>query len=147
MAIDTLEAELAGLIAKLDAGSRRKLARQIARQLLASQQARIRAQQNPDGSAYAPRKPQFRQEKGALRRQMFSKLRTERWLKAEATADAAVVGFIGQVRRLAVVHQYGLRDRVSARGPEVQYPERSLLGYSVADIAVLLDLTLIHLRG
>jgi phage virion morphogenesis protein len=140
MAFATLEAELTALIAKLDASSRRKLAREIAKQVRASQQARIRAQQNPDGSAYAPRKSQFRQKKGELRRQMFNKLRSVQWLKAEATTDAAVVGFVGQVSRLATVHQYGLRDRVSSKGPDVQYEKRGLLGFTQLDIDGISDM-------
>ena len=32
------------------------------------------------------------------------------------------------MQRIARVHHYGLRDRVSRRGPEVKYSERQLLG-------------------
>ncbi|HDQ5284602.1 TPA: phage virion morphogenesis protein, partial [Raoultella ornithinolytica] len=42
--------------------------------------------------------------------------------------DSASVEFAGQVQRIARVHHYGLRDRVSRRGPEVRYAERKLLG-------------------
>ncbi|MEB7584304.1 phage virion morphogenesis protein [Serratia rubidaea] len=41
---------------------------------------------------------------------MFTKLRTARYLKAQGSGDAAVVEFVGRVRRMAKVHQYGLRD-------------------------------------
>lgn len=48
--------------------------------------------------------------------------------KAQAGADAAEVAFVPGVQRLARVHHYGLRDRVSRRGPVVKYTQRSLLG-------------------
>ncbi|WP_348236521.1 phage virion morphogenesis protein, partial [Salmonella enterica] len=34
----------------------------------------------------------------------------------------------GKVQRIARLHHYGLRDRVSRRGPEVRYAERRHLG-------------------
>ncbi|QDL32968.1 hypothetical protein EGO53_14670 [Serratia liquefaciens] len=40
----------------------------------------------------------------------------------------ASVQFAGQVQRIARVHHYGLRDRVSRRGPRIQYVKRCLLG-------------------
>ncbi|MFV1134945.1 phage virion morphogenesis protein, partial [Klebsiella pneumoniae] len=42
--------------------------------------------------------------------------------------DSASVEFEGRVQRIARVHHYGLRDRVSRRGPEVQYSHLRLLG-------------------
>ncbi len=59
---------------------------------------------------------------------MFTKLRTTKYLKTAASADSASVQFEGQVQRIARVHHYGLRDRISRRGPEVRYAERRLLG-------------------
>lgn len=59
---------------------------------------------------------------------MFTKLRTTKYLKTAASADSASVQFEGKVQRIARVHHYGLRDRVSRKGPEVRYAERRLLG-------------------
>lgn len=59
---------------------------------------------------------------------MFAKLRTTKYLKTAASADSASVQFEGKVQRIARVHHYGLRDRVSRKGPEVRYAERRLLG-------------------
>ncbi|EBF1909694.1 phage virion morphogenesis protein, partial [Salmonella enterica] len=56
------------------------------------------------------------------------KLRTTKYLKTAASADSASVQFDGKVQRIARVHHYGLRDRVSRKGPEVRYAERRLLG-------------------
>lgn len=145
MTVQRYEDELAGLLANMDSKARRQLARDIAMQLRQSQQRRIAGQLNPDGSAFEKRKPQLRQQKGRLRRQMFSKLRTAKYLKTEAKPDAAVIGFVSQVGRIAAVHQYGLRDRAQKGGPEVQYPVRQLLGFSEADIEAISDATIRHL--
>ncbi len=85
-------------------------------------------QRNPDGTAYEPRRVTARTKQGRIRRQMFAKLRTTKYLKTAASADSASVEFSGQVQRIARVHHYGLRDRVSRRGVEVRYSERKLLG-------------------
>lgn len=145
MTVQRFEDQLAGLLANMDGKARRQLAREIAKQLRQSQQRRIAAQLNPDGTAFDKRKPQLRQQKGKLRRTMFTKLRTAKYLKTEAKPDAAVVGFVSQVGRIAAVHQYGLRDRAQKGGPEVQYPVRQLLGFTDADIEAVSDLTIKHL--
>jgi phage virion morphogenesis protein len=145
MTVQKFEAELASLLANLDNKARRKLAREIAKQLRTSQQKRIAAQLNPDGSAFDPRKPQVRAQKGTIRRTMFSKLRTTKYLKTDANPNAAVVGLAGEVERIARVHQYGLRDRAQPGGPDVQYPARQLLGFTENDIEAIRDLVLVHL--
>ncbi len=52
----SLESFAADLIAGLEPSARKELAQEIARQLRVSQQKRIAAQLNPDGSGFAPRK-------------------------------------------------------------------------------------------
>jgi phage virion morphogenesis protein len=128
-----LEAWAAALIERLTPAARRRLARDITTKLRASQQQRIAAQLNPDGTPYAPRKPQLRKKAGRIRRTMFAKLSTARFMKTEASPDAAFVGLIGRVERIARVHQLGLRDRVQSRGPEYNYPARKLLGITGED--------------
>ncbi|CUA82089.1 phage virion morphogenesis (putative tail completion) protein [Gulbenkiania indica] len=145
MTAQRYEDQLAGLLSNMDAKARRELAREIAKQLRQSQQRRIAAQLNPDGSAFEKRKPQIRERKGKLRRTMFAKLRTTKYLKTEASGTAAVVGFVGEVERIARVHQYGLRDRAQKGGPEVQYPARQLLGFTEADIEAISTATIKHL--
>lgn len=141
-----LEAYAAELLAALEPGARAELARRIAQRLRTSQQKRIAAQQNPDGSAYPARKPQMRHKKGEIRRQMFAKLRTSRFLKAKGTPDAAIVAFTDQVSRIARVSQFGLRDKVNRKtGLEVQYPVRELLGVSADDEALIMELSVAHL--
>lgn len=129
--LEPLLTELQSLIEKASPAARRKLASQIAKQLRASQAARIKANQNPDGSAYETRKPQptmGRKRKGRIRKAMFGKLIRTRWLKAKGSASEATVEFIGAASRIANVHQFGLRDRVNKHGTEADYPQRQLLG-------------------
>ncbi|MGR2680036.1 phage virion morphogenesis protein [Chromobacterium haemolyticum] len=146
MTIVRLESELSGLLHKVAPAARRALARDIGRALRQSQQQRIAAQQNPDGSDFAPRQPQYRQQKGRIRRQMFAKLRTARWLKIEANAGGVEVGFIRQVERIARVHQYGLRDRISRHTHrEAQYPARELLGLNEINLNLTRSLVIAHL--
>lgn len=125
------EQRLAGLIEKLSPASRRRLATNIAKQLRISQQQHIKRQQAPDGTPYAARKAQpIRGKKGRVKRAMFLKLRTNRYMTAKGTQEAAAVAFVGQVQRMARVHQEGLRDRVGRLGREVRYERRALIGFN-----------------
>ncbi|QRN39337.1 phage virion morphogenesis protein [Pectobacterium carotovorum] len=128
--------KLAGLLASLSASGRRKLAGTVAKALRGSQQQHIKQQLAPDGTAYAPRKAQpIKGKKGRVKRQMFQKLRTAKYLKAKGTAEAASVEFVGRVQRMARVHHYGLRDRPGRNGDDVQYEARPLLGFSQEEIS------------
>lgn len=122
---------LTALLANLEPAARNRMMRQLAQQLRRTQQQNIRLQRNPDGTGYEPRRVTAKTKKGRIKRQMFAKLRTTKYLKTAATADSASVQFTGQVQRIARVHHYGLRDRVSRRGPEVRYAERRLLGVTI----------------
>lgn len=119
---------LTALLANLEPAVRKRMMRELAQQLRRNQQNNIRLQRNPDGTGYEPRRVTARTKKGRIKRQMFTKLRTTKYLKTAASADSASVQFDGQVQRIARVHHYGLRDRVSRKGPEVRYAERHLLG-------------------
>ena len=146
--LSRLETWAAPLLAKLSTAERRKLNQSIARDLRRSQQQRIAAQRNPDGSAYAQRKPRkLRSKQGRIKRQMFSKLRQARHLKLRSTADAIAVSFMGRVARIARVHQYGLRDRPERGQAEVQYERRELLGFTDADLELIRDQLLQHLTS
>ncbi|EEQ1623648.1 phage virion morphogenesis protein [Escherichia coli] len=126
--------QMEGLIGALSPASRRRLAAEIAKQLRAAQQQRIRQQKAPDGSPYETRKRQpLRAKKGRIKRAMFQKLRTSRYMKASGRNDAAVVEFTGKVQRIAQIHQLGLKDRPNPHAQDVQYPERQLLGFGQDD--------------
>lgn len=119
---------LAALLANLEPAARNRMMRQLAQELRRSQQQNIRLQRNPDGTAFEARRVTARSKKGRIKRQMFAKLRTTKYLKTTATADSASVQFDRKVQRIARVHHYGLRDRVRRNGPEARYPARRLLG-------------------
>ncbi|EAS8904692.1 phage virion morphogenesis protein [Salmonella enterica subsp. enterica serovar Telelkebir] len=132
--LTALQERLAGLIASLSPAARRQMAADIAKKLRASQQQRIRRQQAPDGTPYAARKRQpVRSKKGRIRREMFARLRTNRFMKAKGSDSAAVVEFTGRVQRMARVHQYGLKDRPNRHSRDVQYAARPLLGFTRDD--------------
>lgn len=125
---------LAGLIASLTPKARKALAVTVAKRLRASQQQRIKRQQAPDGTPYAARKSQqLRKPKGRIKREMFAKLRTARYMKANSNPNEAVVEFAGRVERMAAVHHFGLRDRPNVHSKDVQYDERPLLGFERED--------------
>lgn len=140
---------LAGLLAALSPAGRRRLTVDIAKKLRQRQQQRIKSQKAPDGTPYAPRKSQpLRAKKGRIKREMFAKLRTNRYLKASGSDSAAVVEFTGKVQRIARVHQYGLKDKPGRNSSPIMYEIRELLGFSSSDAkeieAILIDMFAVH---
>jgi phage virion morphogenesis protein len=122
---------LAGLIAALSPTNRRRMAADIAKTLRTSQQRRIKTQTAPDGTPYTARKRRpVRTKKGRIKREMFAKLRTNRYLKTIGRDDAAVVEFTGKVQRMAKVHQYGLEDQPNRNSQYIRYETRPLLGFT-----------------
>ncbi|MBR7777368.1 phage virion morphogenesis protein [Undibacterium rugosum] len=147
--LTALEQWAGALLAQLEPSARSKVNQLVAQDLRRNQQQRIKAQQTPEGAAYTPRKPRkdLRGKKGRIKKQksaMFTKLRTATHLKIKSEAGEISVGFFGRVARIARVHQFGLKDRVARNGPEVQYAERPLLGFSHADRELIKDSLLRH---
>lgn len=139
--------KLVGLIGALSPAGRRKLAGEIVKQLRAAQQQRIKQQKAPDGSPYQARKRQpLRAKKGRIKRAMFQKLRTSRYMKASGHNDAAVVEFTGKVQRISRIHQYGLKDRPNRHSSDMHYVQRQLLGFSFEDKENIEALLVKHLR-
>lgn len=130
---------LAALLNKLEPAQRSRMLREVARDVRKIQQANITAQRAPDGTAWEPKRITARTKKGRIRRKMFMKLKTAKYLKAQANANHAEVSFTGQVQRLARVHHYGLRYKVNRRGTEVKYAERTLLGINVSVESLVRD--------
>jgi len=140
---DRLEA----LISSLSAPARKEMARSIGRKLRASQQQNIKRQQAPDGTPFKARKTQpVRSKKGRIKREMFAKLRTAKYMKMQASPNEAVIEFAGNVQRMARVHHYGLRDRPSRKGKEVLYDSRPLLGISHHDFNLIEDMIYQHFK-
>ncbi len=142
-----LEDWAGALLAKLEPKQRRQLNQGIARKLRRSQQQRIAAQRNPDGTPYAPRKARqpLRSKQGRVKQKMFTKLRQARHLKLQSDASSIAIGFLARTARIARVHQYGLRDRPGRNSPDVQYNRRELLGFTDADLDMIRDELLAHL--
>ncbi|MFE4112687.1 phage virion morphogenesis protein [Kosakonia sp. YIM B13611] len=138
--------KLAGLLAAMSPAGRRRLTVDIAKKLRQRQQQRIKSQKAPDGTAYAPRKRQpLRAKKGRIKREMFAKLRTNRYLKASGNDSAAVVEFTGKVQRIAKVHQHGLTDKANVYGQDIKYEARILLGLNVHEQSIISDMIISHL--
>lgn len=127
--------KLSALIASLSPAGRRRMASDIAKKLRQRQQRRIKSQKAPDGTPYAARKKQpIRAKNGRIKREMFAKLRTSRFLKAKGSDSEAAVEFAGKVQRMAKVHHYGLKDKPGPNSKMVKYSARELLGLSQQDI-------------
>lgn len=142
-----LEDWAGALLAKLDPKERRKINQTIARELRRSQQQRIKAQRNPDGTSYAPRKktPQ-RSKSGRIKQKaMFHKLAMASRLKMNSTADAVGIAFMARNARIARIHQYGLSDSPGGKSPRIKYNKRELLGFTPEDIALVRDRLIDHL--
>lgn len=85
--------------------------------------------------------------RGRVRRRaqsMFRGLRSGRWFKSGADPDSAWVEFTERASRIARIHHYGLRARVAPDGPEVDYPERELIGFAPSDEARILNAWIDH---
>lgn len=138
---------LAGLIAALSPAGRRRMAAEVAKTLRTRQQKRVKTQKAPDGSLYEARKRQpVRAKKGRVKRKMFAKLSTNRFMKATGSDEMAVVEFTGKVQRMANVHQYGLTDRPSRYSKTTQYPARELLGFCTPDKELIIEIILENLN-
>lgn len=144
--VEEVQAKLTALINNLSPQARRQLARNIGQALRKNQQARIARQENPDGTAFEPRKPrkEFGKKKGRIKRKaMFAKLRTARYFKIQSNANEVSVGFNGSSATIANVHQYGLTGTVDrTKNIKAQYAQRELLGFSQSDLDVIEDLIL-----
>lgn len=89
----------------------------------------------------------LRGKKGQIRKRalrMFDKMRRAPHLRYGASPTQAWVDLTDRAARIAKVSQFGLKDRVVPDGPEVQYPQRIILGFSIEDREAMLDVALAH---
>ena len=142
--LQALNDYLAPLLTKLSDAERRKLEMSIARKVRASQKTRITRQQNPDGSAFVPRKKRLRDKKNKIKNKMFNLIKTSKYMRIERTSEGIAIGFMNRVANIARVHQYGLRDRVEKGGPTVKYDSRELLGFTPAELEMIESEVLDH---
>ncbi|HBM1783142.1 phage tail protein [Acinetobacter pittii] len=136
--LEFLSEHLNALLTTLSDAERRKFAMIIARKVRASQSQRITRQQNPDGSSYIPRK-NLRNKKGQIKKKMFMKLKTAKFMKIEKIPDGVTIGFDQRVSRLARIHQDGLVDNLKYNGRtfKVRYAQRILLGFTDAEVEII----------
>ncbi|MDB0155354.1 phage virion morphogenesis protein [Acinetobacter baumannii] len=136
--LEFLSEHLNALLTTLSDAERRKFAMMIARKVRASQSQRITRQQNPDESSYIPRK-NLRNKKGQIKRKMFMKLKTAKFMKIEKIPDGVTIGFDQRVSRLARIHQDGLVDNLKYNGRtfKVRYAQRILLGFTDAEVEII----------
>ena len=148
--LEVLETWAAMLLERLEPGERVKLARSIGQELRRSQQKRVMAQENPDGSKFAPRKHRnLRGKQGRIQRKlaMFKKLRTASYLKVHGDTNGVTVGFTGRIAQIARVHQYGLKDRAEPGARDVRYEKREVLGFTEEAVELIRDRLLGHLSN
>ncbi len=144
--IDALAGWVEPLLRKMEPSQRRDLMKTISRDLRKANQERMKAQENPDGQKWEPRKRRnLRGKRGQIRKKaMFTKLRTAKYLKIRTSPDAAGLAFAGPVGRIAAIHHYGLRAKVDKDGPIYDYPARRLIGFGRDDLDRIADRVLEH---
>lgn len=135
------------LLLRVGAAERSKLMRAIGREIRKSQSDRIGRQQEPEGAAFAPRRPKKpRAGKGRLRAQkMFRRIRMAKSLRSGGDGDEVWVGFGGRAARVAAIHQFGLFDAPAPGQPQVRYLRRTLLGLSEHDKSHIISLIINYL--
>ena len=89
--LQKVDAWLAALLANLEPAARTRMLREVARDVRRIQQQNITAQRAPDGTAWEPRRMTARTKQGRVKRKMFTKLKTAKYLKAKANASQAEV--------------------------------------------------------
>ncbi|PJG82122.1 phage virion morphogenesis protein [Caviibacterium pharyngocola] len=136
-----VKAAFSALLKNISPARRRLLSQQIGRQLARNQRKRIKAQQNPDGSAYEPRKRKKKSKKGRIKQMaMFKKITAPRYMKLRNGQDKIELGFSGNTGYIANVHQQGLRARVMRHHQfKVKYAQRELLGFTDEDREMIED--------
>ena len=139
--IEQVKLAFTDLLKNISKPRRRLLYQQIGRELARNQRRRIKAQQNPDGAPFEPRKKrkQFSKKKGRIKNQlMFKKIVSPSHLKLRYEQEGISLGFYGGDAAIANVHQYGLYSSPSKyKDFKVKYAQRELLGFSEEDIEMI----------
>lgn len=132
-AFDRIDDWLASAATALAPQQRRKVFREILRDLRKRNQQRITKQEGPDGEKWTPRK---RGDEGHVRSsaKMLVGLRSARRMAIKSDSDGGTIGYRGRTARIAAVHHYGRVDEVAEDGPRVKYPARPVLGISTSDV-------------
>ncbi|MDH2998106.1 phage tail protein [Pasteurellaceae bacterium LFhippo2] len=136
--IEQIKTSFSALLVNISKPRRRLLYQQIGRELARNHRRRIKAQQAPDGSRYAPRKKQ-KKVKGKIKTdKMFKKLVKPKHLKVRFENEGVSLGFTGGDAAIAKIHQEGLMGRVKKEfGWKVRYAKRELLGFEKDDLKMI----------
>ena len=145
--LELLAEYLGTMLQQLSDAERRKLEMSIGRKIRASQKTRITRQQNPDGSAFVPRKKRLRDKKNKIKNKMFNVIKNAKYMRVQRTAQGMAIGFTGRIAFIARVHQFGLVDKVDRDGPSVKYDSRELLGFTEEEIKMIEADVLEHLAA
>ncbi|MCO8066811.1 phage virion morphogenesis protein [Acinetobacter schindleri] len=145
--LELLTEYLGTMLQQLSDAERRKLEMSIGRKIRASQKTRITRQQNPDGSAFVPRKKRLRDKKNKIKNKMFNVIKNAKYMRVQRTAQGMAIGFTGRIAFIARVHQFGLVDKVDRDGPSVKYDSRELLGFTEEEIKMIEADVLEHLAA
>ncbi|MBB7125096.1 phage virion morphogenesis protein [Escherichia coli] len=118
------EDRLTGLIESLSPSGRRRLSTELAKRLRQS----------------------ARKKTGRVKRKMFAKLITSRFLHIRASPEQASMEFYGgKSPKIASVHQFGLSEENRKDGKKIDYPARPLLGFTGEDVQMIEEIILAHL--
>ena len=120
---------------QLDDNQKRKLNRRLSTKMRTAWQRRIKAQKDPDGKRFAPRK---RDQAGSIKRgAMFQRL--PKMLKTAYSSKHAEIGFAGRTAEVMAVHQFGKTIKPNPNSKPTRYPVRKTIGWSDDDIELIID--------
>lgn len=144
--LEALEPWAESFLAGLAPGERLKIFREIGRMLRTRNAQRIKANVDPDGSAFEPRRiPGGSIRARARKGPMFRKIALARNMRITTRPDEVELAFRQLVAGTAAVHHFGLTDQVDSRIPNsirVRYAARRLLGIPPEDRDAILDTVL-----
>lgn len=120
---------------QLNPSQTRRLNRSIATKLRTQMKRRIKAQKDPDGRKFTPRK---RNQAGSIRQgAMFKRL--PKMIKTAYSSSHAEVGFAGRTAEVMAVHQYGKTIKPSENSKATRYPIRETVGWSDDDKKLIIN--------
>lgn len=129
--LSEIDRGLEDLLNRLSPAQLRKAMQEIAKYLRERNLFRITAQQNEDGSRYAPRKNR------KVSRKML--IGFKRHISAKVGIDQLSVGIFGSAANLATIHHDGMTDK------GIQYPSRQLVTLPDADKEHIRQILLKHI--
>lgn len=140
---------MAEALSLLGPPARKKLLRDIGREIRKRNQARMAAQTGPDRSPWPKR--HVRDQGGKVRRTaaMMVKLRQAKRMKIDVNGEGVAVGWSGRTAAIAAIHHHGGWDYVDKANSDAkaQYPARPLIGLPPDDVAAVRGLLLQALAG